>query len=90
MNIHVINVIFRPYARVSKCNMSLESSHPKFQTNLGYIQLLKVNIIVDITQRHSITEDRYVSKKIKTNKKIPNDHFRLQPWFLTFLANYLF
>ena len=69
-----INVIFRPYARVSKCNMSLESSHPKFQTNLGYIQLLKVNIIVDITQRHSITEDRYVFKK----KKIPNIHFRLQ------------
>ena len=48
--------ISRSFARVSKCNMSLDVSNPNFQVNLGYVQLLKVEIKLETTQRHSVNE----------------------------------
>ena len=36
--------------------MSLDVSNPNFQVNLGYVQLLKVEIKLETTQRHSVNE----------------------------------
>ena len=37
--------------------MSLDVSNPYFQVNLGYVQLLKVEIKLETTQKHSVNED---------------------------------
>ena len=64
--------------------MSLSASDPKFQINLGYIQLSKVDIIIDITQHHTVKE----GNALPFDKKVqdPTNSFFLQnstfvaPW----------
>lgn len=64
--------------------MTLSASDPKFQINLGYIQLSKVDIIIDITQHHTVKE----GNALPFDKKVqdPTNSFFLQnstfvaPW----------
>ena len=64
--------------------MSLSANDPKFQINLGYIQLSKVDIIIDITQHHTVKEGNALpfDKKVQdsTNSFFLQNSTFVAPW----------